>query len=122
MLSKTLLAVAALAVGPAQAIWPDPRESSLGDTYLYLDQTVEVTYNGEPVRLHSLPNNPSPKSHAASAAEHREQLAETRFEFDQQQLSYAVGYSPPSGSKFNSKDIVQGGLERTFTAIFEHGL
>lgn len=125
MLSKTLLAVAALAVGPAQAIWPDPRESSLGSTYLYLDQTVEVTYNGEPVRLHSL-TTPNPKSHTASAAapsgQHREQLAETRFEFEQQQLSYAVGYSPPSGSKFNSKDIVQGGLERTFTAIFEHGL
>jgi len=85
MLPKSLLALAALAVGPVQALWPAPREASLGNKYLLIDQTVEVTYNGEP-------------------------------------LSYAVGYTHPRGTKFNSKDIVQGGLERAFSAIFQTGL
>ena len=109
MLSKTVLAVVALAISPATAIWPIPKSISTGNTTLVIDQTVSVTYNGEPVRIP--PEYTMPREH----------LAETSF-FDHQQITYAVGYTPPPGPSFKSKDIVQGGVERAFSAIFQTGL
>ncbi|KAL6859842.1 Glucosamine-6-phosphate isomerase (Glucosamine-6-phosphate deaminase) (GNPDA) (GlcN6P deaminase) [Amphichorda felina] len=109
MLSKTVLAVVALAISPASAIWPIPKSISTGNTTLVIDQTVSVTYNGEPVR--TPPEYTMPREH----------LAETSF-FDHQQITYAVGYAPPPGPSFKSKDIVQGGVERAFSAIFQTGL
>jgi hexosaminidase len=113
LLPKAVLAVAALAISPASAIWPVPKSISTGNLTLSIDQTLVVTYNGEPVRISSLDYLMTPR---------REYLAETRL-FDQtQQLSYAKGYSPPAGADFKSKDIVQGGLERALSAIFQQGL
>lgn len=42
--------------------------------------------------------------------------------YNGQDLAYAVGYTHPKGTKFDSKSIVQGGLERAFSAIFQTGL
>ena len=109
MLSKAVLAVAALAFSPASAIWPVPKSITTGNSTLVIDQTVAVTYNGQPVRI--------PQEYTIP----REHMAETRFR-DQQQLSYAVGYAPPPGPDFKSRDIVQGGVERAFSAIFQNGL
>lgn len=114
MLPKAALAFAALAFSPAFALWPIPTTSSLGNETLWIDQTIAVSYNGKPVR--TLPLQLTPKE-----GRREECFAETRF-FDQKQLSYAVGYTPPPGAKFSSSDIVQGGVERSFSAIFQTGL
>jgi hexosaminidase len=47
MLSKSVLAVVALALSPANALWPVPKTLSTGNSTLWIDQTVSVTYNGE---------------------------------------------------------------------------
>lgn len=43
------LVVAALALSPAKALWPAPKKLSTGHGVLFIDQTVEVTYNGQPL-------------------------------------------------------------------------
>ncbi|RSM16282.1 hypothetical protein CEP52_000392 [Fusarium oligoseptatum] len=40
-------AVAALALTPVNAIWPIPREISTGEKALFIDQSLEITYNGD---------------------------------------------------------------------------
>jgi hexosaminidase len=47
MWSKALLAVAAFAFTPANAIWPVPKKISTGDKALFIDQTIDITYNGD---------------------------------------------------------------------------
>lgn len=80
--SKAVLAAAlALTCSPVQAIWPIPKSYSSGDSVLFIEQSVEVTYNGE-----SMP--------------------------------FSYGYTPRPGSEFNSRDIVQAGVSRTFRSIF----
>ncbi|OAQ90480.1 glycoside hydrolase family 20 [Purpureocillium lilacinum] len=81
---NALVALVALALGPADALWPIPKAAKTGDKFLFIDQTVKVTYNG-----------------------HR--------------ISYTAGYEPPAGPRFNSKDIVQGGVSRALGAIFQQG-
>lgn len=49
MWSTPLLAVAALALGPVNALWPVPQKISTGEKVLFIDQTLEVTYNGESI-------------------------------------------------------------------------
>ncbi|TFB05567.1 Beta-hexosaminidase [Trichoderma ghanense] len=49
MLPKAVLAVAALAFSPANALWPIPQKISTGDGVLFIDQAVRVTYNGVPI-------------------------------------------------------------------------
>lgn len=105
MFSKALLAVAALAFSPVNAIWPVPRNISTGDKVLFIDQTVDITYNGAPVRW----NTPGPSSH-----DHYR--AKTRFD---EQMPYTYGYAPAAGSSFSSKQIVQAGVSRAFQAIFK---
>ena len=127
MLSKVCFAVAALAVGPASAIWPVPVSSSLGNETLFIDQTVKVTYNGDTVWIPRYPQpNPQPHPHPYGDDDgghhNQELLAETRLFFPDKQINYAHGYTPPPGSKFKAKEIVQGGVERAFSAIFENGL
>ena len=46
---KAVAAVALLTASPASALWPIPREVSTGDGVLFIDSSVEVTYNGESV-------------------------------------------------------------------------
>lgn len=45
-------------------------------------------------------------------------LAKTMFD---SQISYTANYQPPKGHRFNSKEIVQAGISRTFGAIFQNG-
>lgn len=45
-----LLSVLAL-VAPAAALWPIPIDISTGNKTLFIDKTINITYNGEPVRL-----------------------------------------------------------------------
>ncbi|UKZ57050.1 hypothetical protein TrVGV298_010902 [Trichoderma virens] len=107
MLCRAIVAALALS-GPSFALWPVPKHSSTGNGTLFIDQTVQVTYNGEQVWW--TPPNDAPGS---------PDFAETRI--DNQQVTYTAGYVPPSGPHFTSKEIVQGGLSRTFGAIFQQG-
>ena len=116
MLPKTVLALAALALSPVEALWPVPVKSSLGDKTLWIDQTVAVTYNGKQVRSSSSSSSPPPPSSPSSPNGRR------LIQQPPPQLSYTAGYAPPSGRKFESQDIVQGGVARTFEAIFQKGL
>ncbi|KAI5463040.1 family 20 glycoside hydrolase [Mariannaea sp. PMI_226] len=61
MWSKTILAVAALALTPVNAIWPVPQDVSTGDKVLFIDRTVDVTYNGESISYTSGYSAPGPK-------------------------------------------------------------
>ncbi|KAI9171982.1 beta-N-acetylhexosaminidase [Paramyrothecium foliicola] len=105
MLFKPILAVAALLLGPAEALWPVPKKLSTGKEVLWIDQSVKVTYNGEPVRW-------TPPS----SSFHREYDAKTSM-FNQ--IPFGQGYTATPGAKFNSKDVIQGGVSRTFQHIFE---
>ncbi|KFA76364.1 hypothetical protein S40288_07124 [Stachybotrys chartarum IBT 40288] len=111
MLPTTLLALAAVAFNHVNALWPVPRELSLGDDVLFIDRTVRVTYNGRPVRW-DLPDSSSSFLHVED---------NTKFQFDQQ-LPYTPNFSHPPGPRFNSRDIVRGGVSRAFRAIFDQGL
>ena len=51
MIAKTIFALAALAVGPASALWPVPKDLTTGKETLFIDQSVKVTYNGQSVSL-----------------------------------------------------------------------
>jgi hexosaminidase len=62
MLFAPVLAAAALLLGPANALWPVPQKLSTGNEVLYIDQNVEVTYNGEPLSFASgYTSAPGPK-------------------------------------------------------------
>jgi hexosaminidase len=103
-----------LLAGQALAIWPTPQKISTGKKVLFIAQSVEVTYNGEPVCYFcSTKSNPPAGPYFSS---NYVQDTESMFH---KQLTYAHGYEPGPGGKFSSKDIVQGGLERAFTAIFQ---
>ncbi|KPM43625.1 hypothetical protein AK830_g2911 [Neonectria ditissima] len=66
MWSKPLLAVAAWAlVGPASALWPVPHKISTGEKVLFIDQTLEITYNGESIS-YTAGYSPSPGSDFSS--------------------------------------------------------
>lgn len=108
MWSTPLLAVAALALGPVNALWPVPQKISTGEKVLFIDQTLEVTYNGESVRW--IP--------PGATGGHDAVMQDTETLFNNQ-ISYTYGYSPSSGSDFSSKEIVQAGVSRAFQAIFQ---
>lgn len=56
MLGGAVLALAAaLAPGPANALWPAPQELATGHDVLYIDDRVRITYNGQAVRRPPLP-------------------------------------------------------------------
>lgn len=107
MLYKACLAVAALAFSQVDAIWPAPKSLSTGDAVLFIDQTLEVTYNGDSVCWHS--DGPT---------HFHDRMRDTETVFDKQ-ISYTYGYTHPPGTNFNSKDIVQAGVARAFKAIFQ---
>lgn len=107
MWSNVLLA--ALAFSPVNALWPAPKKLSTGDKVLFIDQTVEITYNGESVCWP--PSGPSNDDDF-------ECVLDTKIAFDEQ-VPYTYGYTPAAGSKFSSKDIVQGGVSRALDAIFK---
>ncbi|KAK5991552.1 Beta-hexosaminidase [Cladobotryum mycophilum] len=117
MLHRAVFALVAAAVAftPVNALWPVPKHSSTGNKVLFIDQAVEVTYNGQSVRWTPPPHSNSPLADRGDG----EHLAET--EIINQQVSYTAGYVPPGGPKFNSKEIIQSGVSRTFGAIFQQG-
>jgi hexosaminidase len=62
MLFAPVLAAAALLLAPANALWPVPKKLSTGSEVLYIDQNVQVTYNGEPLSFASgYTSAPGPK-------------------------------------------------------------
>ncbi|KAK2019967.1 family 20 glycosyl hydrolase [Colletotrichum eremochloae] len=108
MLSSFLVLFLSLALDQVHAgIWPAPKKLSTGKDVLFISQTLEITYNGGSVRWLSS-SNPSPVD--------EKQLTENLFHA---QLPYTYGYNPASGSTFDSKDIVQGGVSRAMSAIFQ---
>lgn len=106
MWSKAILACAALSLTPVHAIWPIPSSITTGDNVLFIDQSVDITYNGDSVRR--VPSNPN--DHLV------EKDAETLFN---EQMPYTYGYTPATGPSFSSKDIVQAGVSRALQAIFQ---
>lgn len=57
MLNNAIIAVAALAAfRPVDAIWPVPQQISTGQDVLFVDKSIQVTYNGEPVRWNQVPS------------------------------------------------------------------
>jgi hexosaminidase len=112
MWSKALLAVAAFAFTPANAIWPVPKKISTGDKALFIDQTIDITYNGDFVRW-TLPGSDSD----SGACNHTAQLnTETLLH---KQIPYTYNYQPDAGSKFSSKQIIQAGVSRALQGVFQ---
>jgi hexosaminidase len=105
MFLKTWFLLALLSA--VHAIWPAPQKLTTGDKVLFIDQTLAVTYNGGHVRWSSSP--PDASSY--------DPIRDTEIDFHEQ-LPYTYGYLPTEGSSFNSKDIVQSAISRTFNAIF----
>ena len=99
------LLLGALSLLPAvHAVWPIPKEISTGDSVLFIDEDLEITYNGQPVRWTSL--NPPYRDTFVDAG------------VLNAQLTFSYEYTPTSGPKCNDKDVVQGGVSRAMEAIF----
>ncbi|SPN96955.1 related to beta-hexosaminidase precursor [Cephalotrichum gorgonifer] len=108
MLTRLLVGAVALLPSSVHAIWPIPKEFTSGDNVLYIDQTVEITYNGASVCWISSPNPSCPDREFVDS------------EILMGQLPYTYGYAPPPGPKCKDKDIVQAAVSRAFEAIFQH--
>ncbi|KAK2682715.1 Beta-hexosaminidase [Fusarium oxysporum f. sp. vasinfectum] len=107
--AKALLAIAAFALTPVDAIWPVPKKISTGDKVLFIDQSLDITYNGDFVCW-------KPPGSVFYSCNHSAQLdTETLLE---KQMPYTYKFQPDAGSKFNSKQIVQAGVSRALQAIF----
>jgi hexosaminidase len=105
MLSLARLATVLPFLPTAFAIWPAPRSASLGDRYLYINQNIEISYNGETVCWNT--SSPYPCPAAASADPNPGLLL---------QLTYTAGYSPTS---LTSQQVVQAGVSRALDTIFQ---
>ena len=55
MVALELLSVLLLALKPVSALWPEPSSVTMGTTTLFIDESIEVTYNGERVGHSSHP-------------------------------------------------------------------
>jgi len=96
-----------LSLGPVSAIWPAPQSYTSATSVLFLNQNLKITYNGGLVRW--FPSSSPPDS--VWPIEH----AHTENDLNLQ-LPYVYGYVP---SGFESKQIVQAGVSRALTAIFQ---
>lgn len=105
----SLLLGLSLVIPPTAALWPIPKSVETGSKVLFIDQTCKVTYNGGNVRWKPAPR-PLPHDHFAQYAESAMNM----------QLPYTYDYTPQTGSDYNSKEIVQSALSRTFTSIFRN--
>lgn len=92
-----------LALSPVSAIWPIPKSYTNGTSVVFINQNLEVTYNGGFVCWISSSNQPCPNDGKNTKDENNLQLL------------YTYGYEP---SKFDSKQIVQAGVSRALTSIF----
>jgi len=102
MLARRLLSLVVLALEPAAALWPVPRQYTTGTTALFIHQNLEITYNGVPVcwRSSCYPDDLGTKNDLLA------------------QLAYTYGYTPNNHQ--NSQQIVQAGVSRALSNIF-HG-
>ncbi|KAM0278376.1 hypothetical protein ACHAQH_005198 [Verticillium albo-atrum] len=106
-LSSLLLTSLALSLTEA-SIWPAPKKLVTGNTTLFIDQTLKITYNGDPVRW----NSPSPHDTGGAFAQDAETLLNM-------QLPYTYGYTPDPSPTWSSKAVVQGAVSRSMTSIFQ---
>jgi hexosaminidase len=95
-----------LSVAPALAVWPAPSSITTGTSALWIDDSIEVTYNdGSPVRRpflsHSCLGPGSPTNQAYLAT---------------QQIAWSDHYEA-DGPDFSSQDIVHGAVCRALDAI-----
>ena len=121
-LCSSLLLVSSIA--PVSAVWPIPKSFSKGDEALYLNQNVEITYNGEPVWWNSSPFPEYPDNlgddddDVVGGNKNKGNSGAIEWKTDfltQKQLVYADGYKARS---LESKEIVQAGVSRTMSTIF----
>lgn len=100
------LLLGALSLLPAvHAVWPVPKEITTGDSVLFIEENLEVNYNGEPVCWTS-PNLSYPDTLVDAGILNP-------------QLTYEYDFAPASGPECNDKDVVKGGVSRTMKAIFK---
>jgi hexosaminidase len=104
MWSRLLLAL--LVLRPVSAIWPAPVQHTQGNTPLFIQPGISITYNGAPVCWFSSPDGSCPNN---ACTKHNILL----------QLPYVYDYTPHN--VFNSRDIVTGGVSRALAAIFQDG-
>ena len=117
--SLRLLAVSLIALlEPASAIWPAPQTFTKGNSSLYLHQNINITLNGEPVRLSPSPSFFSPilpnNVCGPSGSGYESQFTKTPA---QQQLVYTADYPP---SSLSSKEIITAGVSRALGSIFSN--
>lgn len=107
------------------AVWPIPVDMTTGNTTLLLGQNIVVTYNGAPVRWFSpslaSPASPSSSSPSCPVAGGGYPICSNPNRlFLQSQVVYTYGYEPID--VHNSYQVVQAGVSRALSAIFQHGL
>ncbi|OAA54745.1 beta-hexosaminidase beta chain precursor [Niveomyces insectorum RCEF 264] len=130
LLSRELVASLLLGVvSPVAAVWPIPQSMSTGNTSLLINQDIVVTYNRAPVRWLSF-SSPVAASSSPSSIRPVAEDADDRYGqcsnpnnnrvFLQTQLVYTYGYEP--FDVHNSAQIVQAGVSRALSAIFQNGL
>ena len=92
-----------LSLSSVSAIWPIPQSYTNGSSVVFINQNVEVTYNGGFVCWSSSPDSPCP-----------DDGVNTKNDLNLQ-LPYTYGHEP---FKFDSKQIVQAGVSRALSSIF----
>ncbi|KAI0146798.1 glycoside hydrolase family 20 protein [Pestalotiopsis sp. NC0098] len=114
MRSLKTLAAALAAAAPVLAVWPAPESISTGNQTLWIDHSIQVTYNGGIVRWSSL-SHPSCRYGAI----------DTNLGFNVPQLSWsddsASNAAMQHNATFSSHDVVLGGVCRTLDAILDQG-
>ncbi|KAF3360285.1 hypothetical protein VDGD_04484 [Verticillium dahliae] len=105
-LSPILLTSLTLTLTQA-SIWPAPKKLTTGNTTLFIDESLKITYNGDPVRW----NSPSLHDTGGVFAQH----AETPLNL---QLPYTDSYKPDTSCVWSSKAVVQGAVSRSLNSIF----
>lgn len=94
-----------LGVTPALAVWPIPTSISTGTDALWVDESLEVSYNGNSVRRPFLSH---PSCLRAGIA--------TNTNLVTQQVEWSTQYVP-EGTDFSSEDIVHGAACRAVDAL-----
>ncbi|KAL8377862.1 hypothetical protein RB595_008514 [Gaeumannomyces hyphopodioides] len=105
-----------ISCGSVTALWPAPQSYSKGNTSLFLNPNIEVTYNGGPVCWQSYSSASSQPRYGDACGDEGELGAKEAMKI---QVPYTYGYVPTS---IDSKQIVQGGVSRALDAVFQKGI
>lgn len=108
MLAKRVLSLV-LAVTSVQAIWPIPESIETGSSTVWIGEVLSVTYNGDRVCWFSASEHPCTF----------DETMDTNRNFPNWQLPWIRDYIPSGGPKFNSKEIVKGGVSRALKSILD---